>query len=69
MSHGWHAEMSSPHEQEGGKTLASPAVRRIAREHGVDLASVTGTGPEGRITKGAHLCHPVQACHRVGHGD
>ena len=38
--------------QEGGKALASPAVRRVAREYGVDLASVTGTGPEGRVTKG-----------------
>jgi len=28
---------------------ASPLARRLARERGVDLASVTGTGPEGRI--------------------
>jgi pyruvate dehydrogenase E2 component (dihydrolipoamide acetyltransferase) len=28
---------------------ASPAVRRFARELGVDLAGVTGTGPHGRI--------------------
>lgn len=32
------------------KTLAAPAVRRRARELGVDLAHVRGTGPEGRIT-------------------
>jgi pyruvate dehydrogenase E2 component (dihydrolipoamide acetyltransferase) len=30
---------------------ASPAVRRLARERGVDLAEVEGTGPKGRITK------------------
>ncbi|HEX4886228.1 MAG TPA: dihydrolipoyllysine-residue acetyltransferase, partial [Casimicrobiaceae bacterium] len=30
---------------------ASPAVRRFARELGVDLAKVTGTGPKGRITQ------------------
>lgn len=30
---------------------ASPLARRLAREHGVDLAALTGTGPEGRITK------------------
>ncbi|MEM3675720.1 MAG: dihydrolipoamide acetyltransferase family protein [Thermoplasmataceae archaeon] len=30
--------------------LASPAVRRIAREKGVDLAKVKGTGEGGRIT-------------------
>jgi len=29
---------------------ASPAVRRVAREIGVDLARVRGTGPKGRIT-------------------
>jgi pyruvate dehydrogenase E2 component (dihydrolipoamide acetyltransferase) len=28
---------------------ASPLARRIARERGVDLAALTGTGPEGRI--------------------
>jgi len=30
---------------------ASPSVRRIARELGVDLTRVTGTGREGRVTK------------------
>jgi len=30
---------------------ASPLARRLAREHGVDLASVRGTGPGGRITR------------------
>lgn len=34
---------------ESGERL-SPIVRRLAREHGVDLATVTGTGPGGRIT-------------------
>jgi pyruvate/2-oxoglutarate dehydrogenase complex dihydrolipoamide acyltransferase (E2) component len=33
-----------------GGLLASPAARRLARERGVDLASVRGTGPGGRIT-------------------
>ncbi len=36
---------------DGGRVLASPAVRRLARERGVDLSSVKGTGPAGRITK------------------
>jgi pyruvate dehydrogenase E2 component (dihydrolipoamide acetyltransferase) len=31
------------------RVKASPLARRIARERGVDLASVTGTGPEGRV--------------------
>ncbi len=33
----------------GGRVKASPLARRIARERGVDLASLSGTGPEGRI--------------------
>ncbi len=33
------------------KTLASPAVRRLAREKGVELAGIAGTGPGGRILK------------------
>jgi pyruvate/2-oxoglutarate dehydrogenase complex dihydrolipoamide acyltransferase (E2) component len=34
-----------------GATPASPAARRRARELGIDLASVRGTGPGGRITE------------------
>ena len=34
-----------------GPVYASPAVRRLAREMGVDLAAVNGTGRKGRITK------------------
>jgi len=33
-----------------GKVLAAPATRRRARELGIDLASVTATGPRGRVT-------------------
>jgi pyruvate dehydrogenase E2 component (dihydrolipoamide acetyltransferase) len=33
----------------GGRVKASPLARRIARERGVDLGSLRGTGPEGRI--------------------
>src|SRR5919199_1625207 len=32
-----------------GRVKASPLARRIARERGIDLASLHGTGPEGRI--------------------
>ena len=31
------------------RALASPAVRRRARELGIDLGSITGTGPSGRV--------------------
>jgi len=34
-----------------GRVKASPIARRLARERGVDLASVAGTGPGGRIVK------------------
>jgi pyruvate dehydrogenase E2 component (dihydrolipoamide acetyltransferase) len=35
--------------QDGGRIKASPLARRIARERGIELSSLTGTGPEGRI--------------------
>jgi len=34
-----------------GEALASPRVRTLAREHGIDLKSVKGTGPGGRIVE------------------
>ncbi len=34
-----------------GHVRASPVARRIAAEKGVDLSRVSGTGPEGRITR------------------
>ena len=33
------------------KVLATPVTRRMAREHGIDLATVNGSGPQGRVTK------------------
>jgi pyruvate dehydrogenase E2 component (dihydrolipoamide acetyltransferase) len=35
----------------GEKVRATPLVRKVAQELGVDLATVTGTGPQGRITE------------------
>jgi pyruvate dehydrogenase E2 component (dihydrolipoamide acetyltransferase) len=35
----------------GGKVQATPLVRRIAQELGVDLAAVAGTGAGGRVTE------------------
>jgi pyruvate/2-oxoglutarate dehydrogenase complex dihydrolipoamide acyltransferase (E2) component len=35
----------------GARVRATPLVRRVAQELGVDLASVEGTGPQGRITE------------------
>ena len=36
----------------GERPLASPAVRQRARESGIDLSGVSGSGPAGRITHG-----------------
>jgi pyruvate dehydrogenase E2 component (dihydrolipoyllysine-residue acetyltransferase) len=33
----------------GGRIKASPLARRIARERGIELSALRGTGPEGRI--------------------
>jgi pyruvate dehydrogenase E2 component (dihydrolipoamide acetyltransferase) len=35
----------------GGRVKASPVARRIAAERGVDLATIVGSGPDGRIVK------------------
>jgi pyruvate dehydrogenase E2 component (dihydrolipoamide acetyltransferase) len=41
---------SGPVQKErGGRIKASPLARRIAKERGVDLAQLRGTGPDGRI--------------------
>jgi pyruvate dehydrogenase E2 component (dihydrolipoamide acetyltransferase) len=41
----------------GAPVHASPSVRRFARELGVDLAAVAGTGPHGRILQGDVQAH------------
>jgi pyruvate dehydrogenase E2 component (dihydrolipoamide acetyltransferase) len=49
---------SGPARTDGAQVRATPLVRRLARERGVDLADVTGTGPSGRIVRAdleAHL--------------
>lgn len=35
-----------------GRVKASPLARRLAREKGIDIATLQGTGPEGRIVAG-----------------
>lgn len=36
---------------DAGRRFISPLVRRLARERGLDLSTVTGSGPEGRIVR------------------
>ena len=38
-------------EPDGARVKASPVARRLARELGVDLSSLSGSGPGGRIVK------------------
>ncbi len=40
-----------PTREERLRTRSTPVVRRIAAEHGVDIASLSGTGIGGRVTK------------------
>ncbi|HJQ73897.1 MAG TPA: dihydrolipoamide acetyltransferase family protein [Gaiellaceae bacterium] len=46
-------EKTRPPAPPGGeaKVRATPLVRKVAQELGVDLSTVTGTGPQGRITE------------------
>ena len=39
------------HEPQGSRIFASPLAKRLAKEKGIDLASVKGSGPHGRIVK------------------
>jgi pyruvate dehydrogenase E2 component (dihydrolipoamide acetyltransferase) len=45
------APAAPPSEGNGGRAKASPVARRIARERGIDLSTLQGTGPGGRIVK------------------
>ena len=42
---------AAPKAADGGRVFASPLARRIAKEKGIDLAQVKGTGPKGRVVK------------------
>jgi pyruvate/2-oxoglutarate dehydrogenase complex dihydrolipoamide acyltransferase (E2) component len=42
---------AQPAKSSGGRIIASPAAKKLAKEHGVDLAQVSGTGTGGKIDK------------------
>lgn len=44
-------EVVPPPPRPEGRVFASPRARRLAREKGIDLARVTGTGPQGSIVE------------------
>ncbi|HLY58605.1 MAG TPA: pyruvate dehydrogenase complex dihydrolipoamide acetyltransferase [Stellaceae bacterium] len=45
------AAKPAPAEVQGERIFASPLARRLAKEAGLDLGSVNGSGPHGRIVK------------------
>ena len=45
------ARTPAPSSERSGDVRAAPFVRQLAKDKGVDLAQVTGTGPGGRITR------------------
>ncbi len=48
----------------GGRVFASPLARRVAREGGIDVAAVKGSGPHGRVIERdvrAAIAHPPKA--------
>ena len=42
---------SAPMKADGARVFASPLARRIAAQNGVDLKSIKGTGPHGRVVR------------------
>jgi pyruvate dehydrogenase E2 component (dihydrolipoamide acetyltransferase) len=42
---------AAPAASDGSRVFASPLARRIAKDKGVDLAAIKGSGPHGRIVK------------------
>ncbi|WNS81283.1 dihydrolipoamide acetyltransferase family protein [Domibacillus sp. DTU_2020_1001157_1_SI_ALB_TIR_016] len=50
-------------QRNGGRTRISPAARKLARKHDLDVTGIPGTGPNGRITRSdveRHLNHNTQ---------
>ncbi|HLV84914.1 MAG TPA: pyruvate dehydrogenase complex dihydrolipoamide acetyltransferase [Devosia sp.] len=41
----------APTKSPGDKVFASPLARRLAKEAGIDVAAISGTGPKGRVVK------------------
>ena len=67
---------AEPRDETGAKPHASPSVRKFARELGVDLTQVQGSGPKGRIlhtdvqafVKGALARGPAPVAAKAGGG-
>jgi pyruvate dehydrogenase E2 component (dihydrolipoamide acetyltransferase) len=55
------AAKAQPQPDQGERLKASPLARRIAEEKGIDLSSVQGSGPGGRIVKADLEAAPAKA--------
>ncbi len=55
------ASTPTAHQQNGAPIRVSPLARKIAAEKGVNLAGITGSGPDGRIIKRDILNAPADA--------
>jgi pyruvate dehydrogenase E2 component (dihydrolipoamide acetyltransferase) len=56
-AHGAQTSAQAGGNGDGHKVLATPVTRRMAREMGVDLGSLQGSGPQGRVMKADVLAH------------
>lgn len=45
------AAPAAPAAPRTGRVFASPVAKKLAAEKGIDIAKVTGTGPDGRVTR------------------
>src|SRR6478609_3745834 len=52
---------AAPAAQNGGRVFASPIARKLAREKGIDFATLVGSGPGGRIVRDDVLAAADQA--------
>nr|WP_295886797.1 pyruvate dehydrogenase complex dihydrolipoamide acetyltransferase [uncultured Devosia sp.] len=41
----------APAKSDGGKVFASPLARRLAKDAGIDVSAISGSGPKGRVVK------------------
>ena len=46
-----YIDLRGPAPTETARLKASPLARRLAKEHGVNLSSIAGSGPDGRIVR------------------
>lgn len=45
------AAAKAPAKSEGGRVFASPLAKRLAKEAGIDISAISGSGPKGRVVK------------------